>query len=57
VEKRARSRVSLTGRTGNNKIVNFNGPETLIGRFARVEIIGFSPNSLKGAWIQSGALE
>ncbi len=57
VEKRARSRVSLTGRTGNNKIVNFNGPETLIGRFARVEITGFSPNSLKGAWIQSEALE
>ncbi len=57
VEKRARSRVSLAGRTCNNKIVNFNGPETLIGHFAKVKIEGFSPNSLKGAWIQSKALE
>jgi tRNA-2-methylthio-N6-dimethylallyladenosine synthase len=57
VDGRARSRVSLTGRTSNNKIVNFDGPETLIGRFAQVKITGFSPNSLKGAWIPSKALE
>jgi tRNA-2-methylthio-N6-dimethylallyladenosine synthase len=52
VDNKARSRVSLTGRTSNNKIVNFDGPEDLIGRFAQVKITGFSPNSLKGAWIQ-----
>ena len=57
VDARARSRVSLTGRASNNKIVNFDGPETLIGRFAKVKITGFSPNSLKGAWIRPVALE
>jgi tRNA-2-methylthio-N6-dimethylallyladenosine synthase len=51
VEDKARSRVSLYGRTSNNKIVNFNGPEKLIGGFVKVEIAGFSPNSLKGVWI------
>jgi tRNA-2-methylthio-N6-dimethylallyladenosine synthase len=53
VEGRARSRVSLTGRTSNNKIVNFDGPETLTGRLVQVQISGFSPNSLKGVWIHS----
>jgi tRNA-2-methylthio-N6-dimethylallyladenosine synthase len=51
VEDRARSRFNLMGRTSNNKIVNFNGPEDLIGTFIQVEITGFSPNSLKGVWI------
>jgi tRNA-2-methylthio-N6-dimethylallyladenosine synthase len=50
VEDKARSRVSLTGRTSNNKIVNFDGPESLIGQIIQVEIAGFSPNSLKGVW-------
>ncbi|MBN2241259.1 MAG: tRNA (N6-isopentenyl adenosine(37)-C2)-methylthiotransferase MiaB [Acidobacteria bacterium] len=57
VDGRARSRVSLTGRTGNNKIVNFDGPETLIGSFARVRITGFGPNSLKGSWLHEQGLE
>jgi tRNA-2-methylthio-N6-dimethylallyladenosine synthase len=51
VEDKARSRVSLTGRTSNNKIVNFDGPESLIGQIVQVEIAGFSPNSLKGVWL------
>jgi tRNA-2-methylthio-N6-dimethylallyladenosine synthase len=51
VEDKARSRVSLSGRTSNNRIVNFDGPEQLIGRFVNVEIAGFSPYSLKGVWI------
>ncbi len=53
VEGKAKSRLRLTGRTSNNKIVNFDGPEELIGKLARVEISGFSANSLKGIWIQS----
>ena len=57
VDNRARSRVSLTGRTSNNKIVNFDGPESLIGHFVMVKIMGFSPNSLKGTWIPSEALK
>jgi tRNA-2-methylthio-N6-dimethylallyladenosine synthase len=57
VEDRARNRFSLMGRTSNNKIVNFDGPEALMGRFVQVEITGFSPNSLKGVWIPSGSME
>jgi tRNA-2-methylthio-N6-dimethylallyladenosine synthase len=53
VEGNARSRLRLMGRLSNNKIVNFDGPEALIGCFALVEITGFSPNSLKGIWIQT----
>ncbi|MDR1728836.1 MAG: tRNA (N6-isopentenyl adenosine(37)-C2)-methylthiotransferase MiaB [Acidobacteriota bacterium] len=48
VEARARSRVRLAGRTTDNKIVNFDGPDDLIGSFAQVEVTGSSPNSLKG---------
>jgi tRNA-2-methylthio-N6-dimethylallyladenosine synthase len=46
----ARARFSLSGRTSDNKIVNFDGPEELLGRFVNVEITGFSANSLKGVW-------
>jgi tRNA-2-methylthio-N6-dimethylallyladenosine synthase len=56
VEDRARSRVSLAGRTSNNKIVNFDGPERLIGKFVQVGIDGFSPNSLKGTLIKKTLL-
>jgi tRNA-2-methylthio-N6-dimethylallyladenosine synthase len=48
VENKARSRVRLSGRTSNNKIVNFDGPDDLIGHFVKVEISKISPNSLKG---------
>jgi tRNA-2-methylthio-N6-dimethylallyladenosine synthase len=51
VEGRARNRYALCGRTTNNKIVNFDGPETLIGQCIPVKITGFSTNSLKGIWI------
>jgi tRNA-2-methylthio-N6-dimethylallyladenosine synthase len=53
VDGKARSRVRLAGRSSNNKIVNFDGPETLMGQVVQVEITGFSPNSLKGVWIRS----
>jgi len=52
VESNARSRVRLVGRTADNKIVNFDGPDELIGSLARVEITGFGPNSLKGSLIK-----
>jgi tRNA-2-methylthio-N6-dimethylallyladenosine synthase len=48
VEERARSRFSLAGRTSSNRVVNFDGPEDLMGRFIPVQITGFSANSLKG---------
>jgi tRNA-2-methylthio-N6-dimethylallyladenosine synthase len=50
VDDKARARFLLSGRTSSNKIVNFDGPELLLGRFIRVEVTGFSANSLKGKW-------
>jgi len=52
VEEPARSRFRLAGRTTSNKVVNFDGPEDLMGRFVAVEITGFSPNSLRGRWVE-----
>ncbi len=52
VEDRARANFSLAGRAANNKLVNFDGPESLIGEFAEVQITGFSANSLRGVQVQ-----
>jgi tRNA-2-methylthio-N6-dimethylallyladenosine synthase len=38
----------LAGRTENNRVVNFVGPDSLIGQFARVDITQALNNSLKG---------
>lgn len=38
----------LAGRTENNRVVNFDGPPHLIGRFAEVVITEALPNSLRG---------
>ncbi len=53
VEDKARSRFNLMGRTGTNKIVNFDGPEDLMGQLIMVEVTGASPNSLKGIRINA----
>ena len=42
----------LSGRTENNRVVNFVGPESLIGQFARVEITRALNNSLKGTLVE-----
>lgn len=39
---------TLVGRTENNRIVYFEGDESLIGDFIKVKITEASPNSLKG---------
>jgi tRNA-2-methylthio-N6-dimethylallyladenosine synthase len=52
VDDKAKSRYALSGRTTNNKVVNFDGPESLLGRIVPVKITGFSANSLKGVWLQ-----
>jgi tRNA-2-methylthio-N6-dimethylallyladenosine synthase len=41
----------LSGRTENNRVVNFSGPRELIGRFADVRITEALPNSLRGLWL------
>lgn len=42
--------VGLMGRTTQNKIVNFAGPEELLGQFVDVRVTDFGPNSLVGGW-------
>jgi tRNA-2-methylthio-N6-dimethylallyladenosine synthase len=49
VEKPSRKRPEqLSGRTGNNRVVNFDADTSLIGRFVEVEITEALPNSLRG---------
>ncbi len=38
----------LAGRTANNRVVNFDGPAELLGRFVEVRITEALPNSLRG---------
>ena len=38
----------LAGRTENNRVVNFSGPERLIGRFVDVGVTAALPHSLRG---------
>ncbi len=52
VDGKAKNRFALTGRTGCNRVVNFDGPEELPGKLVTVEITGFSAHSLKGVWVQ-----
>ncbi|MBK5931214.1 tRNA (N6-isopentenyl adenosine(37)-C2)-methylthiotransferase MiaB [Halochromatium salexigens] len=43
----------LAGRTENNRVVNFSGPQALIGDFADLLITEALPNSLRGALQQT----
>jgi tRNA-2-methylthio-N6-dimethylallyladenosine synthase len=40
--------IGLMGRTTQNKIINFSGPEELLGQFVQVRVIDHGPNSLMG---------
>jgi tRNA-2-methylthio-N6-dimethylallyladenosine synthase len=40
----------LAARTDNNRVVNFAGPDTLIGGFTELTISGALPHSLRGEW-------
>ncbi len=42
----------LAGRTENNRIVNFTGPASLVGRFADVRITEALPHSLRGELVE-----
>lgn len=46
----------VAGRTSHNRMVNFDGPESLIGQFVDVEITETQPNSLRGRLAASPAL-
>jgi tRNA-2-methylthio-N6-dimethylallyladenosine synthase len=41
----------LSGRTENNRVVNFHGPRGLIGQFADIRITEALPNSLRGVLV------
>ena len=53
VERKARdTEGQVTGRTENNRVVRFTGPEHLIGRFVTVKITEASTNSLRGDFVE-----
>jgi len=43
-----KERSELSGRTGNNRVVNFPGPENLRNEFVRLKITAALPHSLRG---------
>lgn len=43
----------LSGRTENNRVVNFSGNAKLIGQFVDVLITEALPNSLRGRWVDT----
>ncbi len=48
-----KDRTELCGRTENNRVVNFAGPDSLIGDFADITIAEILPNSLRGVLLES----
>ena len=53
VDRKARKGNQMSGRTENNRVVNFDGEESMIGKFVNVEITEALPNSLRGKLISS----
>ena len=52
VEKQSKKNLDqLTGRTENNRWVNFDGPQDLIGSFVNLSITEALPNSLRARLI------
>jgi tRNA-2-methylthio-N6-dimethylallyladenosine synthase len=47
----------LRGRTENNRVVNFKGPQDLIGDFVEIKITEALPNSLRGSLPESAVLD
>ena len=47
--------MELRGRTENNRVVNFEGPHTVIGQFVDVKITEALPNSLRGELLRTEA--
>ncbi|MFT5808438.1 MAG: tRNA-2-methylthio-N6-dimethylallyladenosine synthase [Moritella dasanensis] len=44
--------MELTGRTENNRVVNFEGSPDLIGTFVDVDIVDVFPNSIRGVFLR-----
>lgn len=45
--------MELSGRTENNRVVNFEGTPEMIGKFVDVEIVDVYPNSLRGKLVRT----
>ncbi|CAK9885736.1 MAG: tRNA-2-methylthio-N(6)-dimethylallyladenosine synthase [Candidatus Erwinia impunctatus] len=45
--------MELSGRTENNRVVNFEGIPAMIGKFVDVEIVDVYPNSLRGVIVKT----
>ncbi|WP_298640933.1 tRNA (N6-isopentenyl adenosine(37)-C2)-methylthiotransferase MiaB [uncultured Cardiobacterium sp.] len=50
-----KSKNEVCGRTENNRVVNFQAPASLIGRFAKVHITAAYKNSLRGRLLEAEA--
>lgn len=48
-----KSVMELSGRTENNRVVNFEGTPDMIGKFVDVEIVDVYPNSLRGVVVRT----
>lgn len=48
-----KSIMELSGRTENNRVVNFEGTPDMVGKFVDVEITEVRPNSLRGTLIRT----
>jgi tRNA-2-methylthio-N6-dimethylallyladenosine synthase len=52
-----RDGAELSGRTENNRVVNFPGDPRMIGQFVDVLITEAMPNSLRGRWMPAGSTD
>jgi tRNA-2-methylthio-N6-dimethylallyladenosine synthase len=50
-----KNEAELCGRTANNRVVNFPGPRSLIGRFVQVLVTAALPHSLRGELVHPSA--
>lgn len=48
-----KSSMQLAGRTECNRVINFSGPQELIGQFVTVHITDTQPNSLRGRVVEA----
>ncbi|MDP2811451.1 MAG: tRNA (N6-isopentenyl adenosine(37)-C2)-methylthiotransferase MiaB [Rhodocyclaceae bacterium] len=50
-----KDKTELSGRTDNNRVVNFAGPDRLIGHFVDMRITAALPHSLRGEMVTRGS--
>lgn len=51
-----KDRKQMSGRTECNRVVNFDGPSSLLGQFVQVQITEAQPNSLRGRMLAAPAV-